>query len=175
MSKLSGLLTSTILIVACGPEPEELRGPQGTVFGGTSTGQAINEISDGGPRLTVSPQDMATLTQYVGIVEEHIQQNWMPPVSAITEPECAISVRVTRSGEVTEAIVRTDRCFGDQSIQTAIIDSVVRSSPLPAPPELWATGSALELMVRAGPRLELLVPDWDRTHYRCDRDTGLCG
>lgn len=175
MSKHSVFVVSALLTVACNPAPQELRGPEGTVFVNTATGEAINVISDGNRGLTVSPENAASLRQYIGVVEDHIQQHWLPPTSATTEPECMIRIRVTPSGEVTEAIVRAENCFGDSIVQSAIIDSVVRSSPLPRPPEFWSIGHVLELMVRAGPRLELLVPDRERTNYRCDRDTGFCG
>ncbi len=72
------------------------------------------------------------LDEYIRLIENRIQQNWIPPASATSGLECVVNVTQIPSGDVVD--VRVGRCNGDDAVIRSIEAAVLRSSPLPRPP-----------------------------------------
>lgn len=73
------------------------------------------------------------LNQYIAMIEQRIVRNWNRPPSARSGLECEIKVTQTPSGTVLSAQV--GKCNGDAAVQQSIEAAVLRSSPLPPPPD----------------------------------------
>jgi colicin import membrane protein len=72
------------------------------------------------------------LDEYIRLIENRIQQNWIPPASARAGLECIVNVTQIPSGDVID--VRIGRCNGDEAVVRSIEAAVLRASPLPKPP-----------------------------------------
>jgi colicin import membrane protein len=72
------------------------------------------------------------LDQYVRLIENRIQQNWIRPASAGQGLRCEVNVTQIPSGEVID--VRVGTCNGDEAVVRSIEAAVRRASPLPQPP-----------------------------------------
>jgi colicin import membrane protein len=77
-------------------------------------------------------QEAGLLDEYIRLIENRIQQNWIPPASAISGLECIVNVTQIPSGDVVD--VQVGRCTGDNAVVRSIEAAVLRSSPLPRPP-----------------------------------------
>ena len=77
-------------------------------------------------------QEAGLLDEYIRLIENRIQQNWIPPASAISGLECTVNVTQIPSGDVVD--VQVGRCTGDNAVVRSIEAAVLRSSPLPRPP-----------------------------------------
>ena len=77
-------------------------------------------------------QESGLLDEYIRLIENRIQQNWIPPGSAISGLECSVNVTQIPSGDVVD--VQVGRCNGDDAVVRSIEAAVLRSSPLPRPP-----------------------------------------
>ena len=77
-------------------------------------------------------EEAGLLDEYIRLIENRIQQNWIPPVSAEAGLECTVNVTQIPSGDVVD--VRIGQCNGDQAVVRSIEAAVRRSSPLPKPP-----------------------------------------
>lgn len=73
------------------------------------------------------------LNQYIALIEQRIVRNWNRPPSARSGLECEIKVTQTPTGTVLSAQV--GKCNGDAAVQQSIEAAVLRSSPLPPPPD----------------------------------------
>lgn len=73
------------------------------------------------------------LDQYVDVIRQKVERNWLKPASARSGIECVVQVRQIPGGEVVE--VRVTRCNGDAAVVRSIEAAVLRSSPLPPPPD----------------------------------------
>lgn len=73
------------------------------------------------------------LNQYIAMIEQRIVRNWNRPPSARTGLECKVRVAQTPSGTVLS--VQIDQCNGDAAVKQSIEAAVMRSSPLPPPPD----------------------------------------
>jgi colicin import membrane protein len=73
------------------------------------------------------------LNQYVAMIEQRIVRNWNRPPSARPGLECEVRVAQTPGGTVLS--VQLGRCNGDAAIRQSIEAAVMRSSPLPPPPD----------------------------------------
>ncbi len=71
--------------------------------------------------------------QYAALIEQRIYRNWNRPSTARPGIECQVRVRQARGGTVLSAEV--GQCNGDAAVRESIAAAVVRSSPLPAPPD----------------------------------------
>ena len=76
-------------------------------------------------------EQAAALDEYVLLIENRIQQNWMPPASAQAGIQCTVHVTQIPSGDVVD--VRIGQCNGDEAVVRSIEAAVLRSSPLPRP------------------------------------------
>jgi colicin import membrane protein len=73
------------------------------------------------------------LNQYVALIEQRIVRNWIRPPSARAGLECEVRVTQTPGGTVLS--VQMGKCNGDAAVQQSIETAVMRSSPLPPPPD----------------------------------------
>jgi colicin import membrane protein len=73
------------------------------------------------------------LNQYIAMIEQRIVRNWNRPPSARTGLECEVRVAQTPTGTVLS--VQLGRCNGDAAVKQSIEAAVMRSSPLPPPPD----------------------------------------
>jgi len=147
MIKCIWLFAGTFLAAACSSSsPEVVRGPQGTIFGRNATGSIINVIPEE-PEL--NSHDEAILRQYVSLIENHIQENWIQSATPSLAQECEVRIRVDQDGTVTEALTRaasTDSVAGESDCD-GVMGAVLRLSPLPEPPGSWAAQRQLNLVV----------------------------
>ncbi len=72
-------------------------------------------------------------SQYVAMIQARIQRNWIRPASARSGLKCTVRVTQIPGGEVVGATLGT--CNGDEAVRQSIVSAVLRSSPLPAPPD----------------------------------------
>ena len=71
--------------------------------------------------------------QYVAMIQARIQRNWIRPASARPGLKCQVRVAQIPGGEVVGATLGT--CNGDEAVRQSIVSAVLRSSPLPMPPD----------------------------------------
>jgi colicin import membrane protein len=67
------------------------------------------------------------------MIQQAIVRNWNRPPSARAGLECTVRVAQTPSGTVLSAQV--DKCNGDAAVKQSIEAAVLKSSPLPPPPD----------------------------------------
>lgn len=89
-------------------------------------------------RLAVEERRTAALAgglrgEYAALIRARIQRNWIRPASAQAGLKCTIHVTQIPGGEVVGATLGA--CNGDAAVRQSIITAVLRSSPLPAPPD----------------------------------------
>jgi colicin import membrane protein len=72
------------------------------------------------------------LDQYIRLIENQIERNWIAPASARTGLRCVVNVVQIPSGDVID--VRVGQCNGDDAVRRSIETAVRRASPLPKPP-----------------------------------------
>jgi colicin import membrane protein len=77
-------------------------------------------------------QDSANdlLSQYAGMIQEVVTQNWRRPANTPSGIRCALRVRQIPGGEVIGVTIGSP-CNADPLIQQSIIQAVERASPLP--------------------------------------------
>jgi len=70
------------------------------------------------------------LSQYAGLIQEVVTQNWRRPANTPAGIRCSLRVRQIPGGEVIGVTVGAP-CNADPLIQQSIIEAVERASPLP--------------------------------------------
>jgi colicin import membrane protein len=80
-----------------------------------------------------SAENAGLLNQYIALIEQRIVRNWNRPPSARAGLECEVRVAQTPNGTVLS--VQLGRCNGDAAVRQSIEAAVMRSSPLPPPPD----------------------------------------
>ena len=83
-------------------------------------------------RLMVAEQ-AGLLAQYIAVIRQKVERNWVRPASAGAGLECVVHVTQIPGGEVVG--VRLGKCNGDAVVVRSIEAAVYRSSPLPLPPD----------------------------------------
>ena len=78
-------------------------------------------------------ENAGLLNQYIAMIEQRIVRNWNRPPSARAGLECEVRVAQTPGGTVLS--VQIGRCNGDAAVRQSIEAAVMRSSPLPPPPD----------------------------------------
>jgi colicin import membrane protein len=78
-------------------------------------------------------ENAGLLNQYIAMIEQRIVRNWNRPPSARAGLECRVRVVQTPTGTVLS--VKIDQCNGDEPVKQSIEAAVMRSSPLPPPPD----------------------------------------
>jgi colicin import membrane protein len=77
-------------------------------------------------------EESGLLDQYIRLIVNRIEQNWIRPASALPGLECEVRVTQIPSGDIVD--VRIGNCNGDDAVIRSIEAAVLRSSPLPRPP-----------------------------------------
>jgi colicin import membrane protein len=78
-------------------------------------------------------ENAGLLNQYIGLIQQQIVRNWNRPPSARSGLECQVKVAQTPAGVVLS--VQVVACNGDAAVKQSIEAAVMRSSPLPPPPD----------------------------------------
>jgi colicin import membrane protein len=78
-------------------------------------------------------ENAGLLNEYIALIEQRIVRNWNRPPSARAGLECRVRVSQTPGGTVLS--VQIDQCNGDEAVRQSIQAAVMRSSPLPPPPD----------------------------------------
>ncbi len=78
-------------------------------------------------------ENAGLLNQYIAMIEQRIVRNWNRPPSARAGLECRVRVAQTPGGTVLS--VQIVQCNGDAAVKQSIEAAVMRSSPLPPPPD----------------------------------------
>jgi colicin import membrane protein len=78
-------------------------------------------------------ENSGLLNQYIAMIEQRIVRNWNRPPSARAGLECEVRVAQAPGGTVLS--VQLGRCNGDAAVKQSIEAAVMRSSPLPPPPD----------------------------------------
>jgi colicin import membrane protein len=78
-------------------------------------------------------ENAGLLNQYIALIEQRVVRNWNRPPSARAGLECRVRVAQTPGGTVLS--VQIDQCNGDAAVRQSIEAAVMRSSPLPPPPD----------------------------------------
>jgi colicin import membrane protein len=73
------------------------------------------------------------LDQWIEVIRQRVQRNWIRPASARAGLECEVRVAQIPGGEVVD--VRVGQCNGDAAVVRSIENAVYRASPLPPPPD----------------------------------------
>jgi len=75
--------------------------------------------------------DSGALAEYVALIAQKVERNWVRPPSAKAGLECELSVTQIPGGQVTD--VRIGNCPADDAVRRSIEAAVLRASPLPMP------------------------------------------
>jgi colicin import membrane protein len=78
-----------------------------------------------------SAADSGALAEYVDLIRQKVERNWIPPASARPGLECEVLVNQLPGGTVGD--VRVGRCNGDDAVRRSIETAVRRADPLPLP------------------------------------------
>jgi colicin import membrane protein len=78
-----------------------------------------------------SAADSGALAEYVDLIRQKVERNWIPPASARPGLECEVLVNQLPGGAVGD--VRVGRCNGDEAVRRSIETAVRRADPLPLP------------------------------------------
>ena len=73
------------------------------------------------------------LDQWIEVIRQRVQRNWIRPGSARAGLECEVRVMQIPGGEVVD--VRVGQCNGDAAVVRSIENAVYKASPLPPPPD----------------------------------------
>ncbi len=73
------------------------------------------------------------LQQWTALVKQKVQSNWNEPASSPPDLSCKVQVEQVPGGTVTNAQVLS--CNGDEAVKQSVVTAVLRSSPLPPPPD----------------------------------------
>lgn len=93
--------------------------------------QRQDEIEAESDRLAAI--DSGQLAVYQAMIQQKIYRHWKVPASAQDDLFCSVRVRQARGGDVLG--VSFVRCNGDDAVKRSIEAAILRSSPLPDPPE----------------------------------------
>ncbi|HEY4365834.1 MAG TPA: cell envelope integrity protein TolA [Steroidobacteraceae bacterium] len=78
-------------------------------------------------------ENAGLLNAYIGLIQQRVVRNWNRPPSAQAGLECRVKVAQTPAGVVLS--VQVTDCNGDAAVKQSIEAAVMRSSPLPPPPD----------------------------------------
>jgi len=73
------------------------------------------------------------LGQWIEVIRQKVERNWVEPASAAGDLSCDVHVTQIPGGEVVD--VRVGSCNGDAAVVRSIQAAVMKSSPLPPPPD----------------------------------------
>jgi colicin import membrane protein len=78
-------------------------------------------------------EESGLLDQYLEVIRQKVERNWIRPASARAGISCVVLVTQMPGGDVVNA--RVTECNGDAAVVRSIEIAVLRSSPLPLPPD----------------------------------------
>ncbi|HTE40316.1 MAG TPA: cell envelope integrity protein TolA, partial [Steroidobacteraceae bacterium] len=81
----------------------------------------------------VQAENSGMLSQWAALIEQRVVRNWTKPASARAGIQCDVRVNQAPGGIVLS--VQIEKCNGDSAVQESIKAAVLRSSPLPPPPD----------------------------------------
>ncbi|MGH8279748.1 MAG: TonB C-terminal domain-containing protein [Gammaproteobacteria bacterium] len=73
------------------------------------------------------------LQQWTALVQQQVESNWNKPPNTPTDLSCKVQVDQVPGGTIANAQVIS--CNGDEAVRQSVVTAVLRSSPLPPPPE----------------------------------------
>lgn len=73
------------------------------------------------------------LSQWTALVKQKVQGNWNEPANTPTDLSCKVQVDQVPGGTVANAKIIS--CNGNEAVRQSVVTAVLRSSPLPPPPE----------------------------------------
>ena len=71
-------------------------------------------------------------SQYVRLIEQKVERNWLRPATSISDMSCEVVVTQTSLGDVIDVVLK--KCVNDLAFQRSIERAVRKASPLPPPP-----------------------------------------
>jgi colicin import membrane protein len=80
----------------------------------------------------VAAADSGELDQYMEVIRQKVRRNWTQPASARPGDSCDVRVQQIPGGEIVSAVATN--CTGDAAFARSVEAAVLRSSPLPPPP-----------------------------------------
>lgn len=86
------------------------------------------------------------LAQYIALIGQKIERNWIRPPSARPGLECVVQVTQIPGGQV--VAVKVVRCNGDDAVIRSVEAAVYQASPLPDPPDASLFERRLQLIFR---------------------------
>lgn len=73
------------------------------------------------------------LQQWIALVKQKVQSNWNEPANSPPDLSCKVQVDQVPGGTIANAQIVS--CNGDEAVKQSVVTAVLRSSPLPPPPE----------------------------------------
>ncbi|MGH8307909.1 MAG: cell envelope integrity protein TolA [Gammaproteobacteria bacterium] len=73
------------------------------------------------------------LQQWTALVKQKVESNWNEPANTPTNLSCKVQVEQVPGGTVANATIVS--CNGDEAVKQSVVTAVLRSSPLPPPPD----------------------------------------
>lgn len=86
------------------------------------------------------------LAQYIALIGQKIERNWIRPPSAKSGLECVVQVTQIPGGQV--VAVKVVRCNGDDAVIRSVEAAVYAASPLPEPADASLFERRLQLVFR---------------------------
>jgi colicin import membrane protein len=86
------------------------------------------------------------MSQYVAMIQQHVERRWTRPPSARSGIQCEVSVAQSPNGTVLR--VQVGQCNGDQAVRQSIENAVQKASPLPLPPDMRLFERNLQFIFR---------------------------
>lgn len=80
-----------------------------------------------------SAVESGLLDQYIAVIRQRVERNWVKPASAVPGIDCEVFVTQLPSRDIVN--VRVGDCNGDDAVRRSIESAVLKSSPLPPPPD----------------------------------------
>lgn len=95
-------------------------------------------------------RNQGIINQYVGLIVDKVQRNWIQPPSSRLGLFCMVQVRLIPGGDV--ASVQIVQSSGDAAFDRSVEAAVYRAAPLPIPPDPALADSFRTLQFRFAPK-----------------------
>lgn len=95
----------------------------------TEQAELVRQLAEEDALLTAA--DSGALAEYVALIRQKVERNWVRPPGARAGLECELHVTQIPGGQVTG--VRIGNCPADEAVRRSIEAAVLRASPLPMP------------------------------------------
>jgi len=86
------------------------------------------------------------LDMYIADIRQEVQRNWVKPATARSGIECEVLLTQLPSRDIVN--VRFGECNADETVRRSIEAAVMKSSPLPPPPDRSLFERNLRFMFR---------------------------